>query len=138
MSGRCFFDTNILVYMQDDSEPKKQEKARRLFTSCVESASAVISTQCMQEFFNITANKMGQDKASIKQIIHNFSQNVPTVQITPTLIENAIDISIKTGFSFWDSLILSAAVSSGCDTLYPEDLNDGQIVEVVTIKNPFK
>lgn len=53
------------------------------------------------------------------------------------LIENAIDISIQTQFSFWDSLIISAAENADCNILYSEDLNDGQIVNGVMIRNPF-
>lgn len=138
MSVKSFFDTNILVYMEDASEPQKQATARRLFSDCVNNGSAVISTQCLQEFYNVAANKLKQDKQALKKIIHNYSEHVPTVQITPMLIENAIDISVKTRFSFWDSLILAAASYANCDVLYSEDLNDGQIIEGVTIKNPFK
>ena len=62
---------------------------------------------------------------------------MPVVQITPALIEQAIDISIEAQLSFWDSLILSAAVSAGCTVLYSEDLNNGQIIHGVTVRNPF-
>lgn len=136
-SDKCFFDSNVLVYMQDASDKEKQEKARKLFAECVENETAVISTQCLQEFYNVVACKMKQDKIETKRIIHNFSENVPIVQVTPAIIENAIDISAQTQFSFWDSLILSAAEKSNCDILYSEDLNDGQKVNGVTIRNPF-
>lgn len=137
MNDKCFFDSNVLVYMQDATDKTKQNQARKLFSECVENETAVISTQCLQEFYNVVAGKLKQDKIETNKIIHNLSENVPTVQITPALIENAIDISIQTQFSFWDSLILSAAENADCDILYSEDLNDGQIVNGVTIKNPF-
>lgn len=138
MSDKYFFDTNILVYMQDASEPEKQQKARDLFSKHCDNGTAVISTQCLQEFYNVLAYKMKQDKAIVKQLVHSISEIVPTIQITPTIIENAIDINIKTQFSFWDSLMLSAANSSNCSILYSEDLNDGQVIDAVTIRNPFK
>lgn len=69
-----------------------------------------------------------------KKIIHNYSTHIPTVQISPILIEKAIDISMQTQFSFWDSLIISAANYAKCNILYSEDLNNGQIVEDVAIK----
>ena len=43
----------------------------------------------------------------------------------------------KNVLSFWDSLILSAAIESGCNVLYSEDLNARQIVEGIKIVNPF-
>ena len=137
MSDKFFFDTNVLVYMQDASEPEKQQKARFLFSKHCDNGSAVISTQCLQEFYNVLACKMKQDKSTVKQLVHSLSENIPTVQISPSIIENAIDISIKTQFSFWDSLMLSAASSVKCSVLYSEDLNDSQVVDGVTIKNPF-
>ena len=137
MSDKQFFDSNILVYLQDSSEPQKLQKARSLFAECSREHSAVISTQCLQEFYNITTNKLKQDKRIIKQVIHNYALYMPVVQITPALIEQAIDISIEAQISFWDSLILSAAVSAGCTVLYSEDLNNGQIIHGVTVRNPF-
>ena len=64
-------------------------------------------------------------------------KNIPVVQVTPTLIEHGIDISIKTQFSLWDSLMISAASFAKCTILYSEDMNDGQVIDGVTIKNPF-
>lgn len=137
MKDKYFFDTNVLVYMQDASDPVKQQKARSLLSTHLSKGSAVISTQCLQEFYNVLANKMKQDKIQTKQIMHSLSENIPVVQVTPTLIENGIDISINTQFSLWDSLMLSAASFAKCTVLYSEDMNDGQVVNGVKIQNPF-
>ena len=118
MNDRCFFDSNLLVYMEDASEPQKQNQARALFSACVASNSVFISTQCLQEFYNVTANKLKQDKLTIKKIIHNYSEHIPVIQVTPSLIEHAIDISLKTQFTFWDSLIFSAASYAKCNILW--------------------
>lgn len=80
---------------------------------------------------------MKQDKTQTKQIIHSLSENIPVIQVTPALIENGIDISISTQFSLWDSLMISAASFAKCKVLYSEDMNDGQVVNGVQIKNPF-
>ena len=137
MSDKYFFDTNVLVYMQDASEPQKQQKARTLFSTHCDNGTAVISTQCLQEFYNVLAYKLKQDKSIVKNQVKVFSDNLPVINITPAIIENAIDINIRTQFSFWDSLMLSAANYAKCSVLYSEDLNDGQIVDGVTIRNPF-
>ena len=137
MSDKYFFDTNILVYMQDASAPDKQSKARALFKTCTGNGTAVISTQCLQEFYNIIANKLKQDKFVAKGIIRDFYSYLPVVTITPVLIEYAIDVSIQSKLSFWDSLIVSAAISSDCDILYSEDLNNGQIINGIKVVNPF-
>lgn len=137
MNDKYFFDTNVLVYMQDASEPVKQQIARTLFATHCDKGNAIISTQCLQEFYNVLAYKLKLDKATVKNQVTVFSENLPVVNITPSIIENAIDINIQTKFSFWDSLMLSAANYAKCSVLYSEDLNDGQIVDGVTIRNPF-
>lgn len=137
MNDNCFFDTNILVYMQDISNKPKQHKARDLFYDCVNNNKAFISTQVLQEFYNITVNKLKQHKTEIKKIIHVLSETLPTIQVTTQIIEKAIDINIRYQFSFWDSLIIASAIHAQCTVLYSEDLNSGQTVEGVKIINPF-
>ena len=59
------------------------------------------------------------------------------VQVSPNLIQDAIDCSILNELSFWDALILAAASAAGCSTLYSEDLNAGQTILGVRVQNPF-
>ena len=138
MNAKVFLDSNILIYAVDECNSQKQNKARSLINDLVEQKTAHISTQTLQEFFNVVTKKLSCPKEKAQEFVRNYAKAFPVHQNSVSDIIHAIDISMKTGFSFWDSLILSAAVSSGCDTLYSEDLNDGQIVEGVTIKNPFK
>ena len=137
MNDKCFLDTNILVYMESPKEAEKQHKARQLFNRLTSNGLSVISTQCLQEFYNVTTKRLFLDRLEMKELIHTFEYALEIVQVTPQLIEDAIDINIETQFSFWDSLIIAAAIYADCDILYSEDLNNGQIVRGVTIKNPF-
>ena len=42
-------------------------------------------------------------------------------------------------FSFWDSLIVAAALDAGCSTLYSEDMQHGPVVDGrLTIVNPLQ
>ena len=61
----------------------------------------------------------------------------PVYEITTGNVLHAMQISKKTQFSYWDSLILAMAVDTGCSVLYSEDLNIGQEIEGVRIINPF-
>lgn len=76
-------------------------------------------------------------KEKAKELLQSLSECFEVHKNSVLDILRAVDISIKTQFSFWDSLIISAAISSGCGTLYSEDLNDGQDVDGVLIKNPL-
>jgi predicted nucleic acid-binding protein len=49
----------------------------------------------------------------------------------------AIDLQEKYRFSFWDSLVIQAAIQSQSRMLFSEDLPDGQVVKDLKILNPF-
>ena len=135
--GKVFFDTNILVYSADNKDLRKKEIASKLISDAINSGNGVISTQCLQEFFNVAQKKLNISKEAAKEYVEFFADNIPVVEISVPLILSAVDISIKSQFSFWDSLILSAADDTGCATVYSEDLNDQQIVAGAKIQNPF-
>ena len=135
--GKVFFDTNILVYSADNKDLRKKEIASRLINDAINSGTGVISTQCLQEFFNVAQKKLNISNQAAKEYVEFFADNFPVVKISVPMILSAVDISIKSQFSFWDSLILSAASDTGCATVYSEDLNDQQIIAGAKIQNPF-
>ena len=135
--GKVFFDTNILVYFVDEKDPRKQVIAKELIEKAVQNQNGIISTQSLQEFYNVITTKMKCPKDKAKELVEMFSDIFSVTKISVSLILNAVDISIKTSFSFWDSLILSAANDTGCIIVYSEDMNDGQIFSGTKILNPF-
>ena len=135
--GKVFFDTNILIYFVDERYPKKQVIAKKLLERAVQDQNGIISTQSLQEFYNVVTTKLKCPKDKAKELVEMFSEIFQVKEISIPLILSAVDISIKTGFSFWDSLILSAANDTGCIIVFSEDMNDGQIVEGTKILNPF-
>ena len=62
----------------------------------------------------------------------------PIQEMTLAVLKEALRIRDAHVLSFWDSMILSAALAQGCDTLYTEDLNHGQVVEGLRIIDPFR
>lgn len=131
-----FLDTNIFVYAVDNNYPEKQKIARKLISELTKNDKAVLSTQVLQEFYNIATKKMGISKEKARAIIDSLIP-VRTIDTTRKIVVNAIEINIKYQFSIWDSLVLSAAKSGGCTRIYTDDLNSGEIVEGVEIINPF-
>ena len=136
MPGRVFLDTNVLVYAQDASAPAKQRKSRELIAELAANVDGVISTQVMQEFYVAATGKIGVPPLAAKGIIKTFNV-FDVVQVSPALIQEAIDCSILNQLSFWDALIVASAASAGCSTLLSEDLSDGQVIMGVTIRNPY-
>ena len=137
MPGKTFLDTNILVYAVDADSPAKRNASRRVIETLAADASGVISTQVMQEFYVAATRKLGIPPLAAKTILKTFSV-FELVQVTPALIQDAIDCSVLNSMSFWDSLIVTAAASAGCTRISTEDLNSGQSVLGVTIENPFR
>ena len=136
MKDRIFIDSNILLYTVDDAELPKQNAANSVVQNLAE-AGGVISTQVLQEFYNVAVNKLKLPKDYVKELIERLADCFTVHKNSVADILRAIDISIRTKFSFWDSLIISASISENCNKLYSEDLNDGQIVENVLIQNPL-
>jgi predicted nucleic acid-binding protein len=134
---KVFIDTNILVYQMDKRDHTKRSVCRELVSKAAANGDAVISTQVLQEFYVATTTKLHIDPILIKSILHTF-ENMEVVTIGNDLIDDAIDASIQYKLSFWDSLIVVAAESAKCETLYTEDLNDGQTIRNVRITNPMK
>lgn len=135
--GKVFFDTNILVYSVDERTPEKKVIASNLLNEASRSKNGIISTQSLQEFYNAAVKKLNLSKQAAKEYVDFFSKQFPVKEISIPLIIKAIDISIKNGFSFWDSLILSAANDTGCILVYSEDMNSGQIICGTKVLNPF-
>ena len=136
-SNKIFFDTNILVYSVDENDLQKKEIASQLLTDASSSKTGIISTQSLQEFYNVAVKKLKLSKQIAKEYVELFSSQLTVRQVTVPLILNAIDISIKDKLSFWDSLILSSANDNGCIIVYSEDLNNDQIIGGTKILNPF-
>ena len=136
MPGRVFLDANILIYAHDTAAPDKQRKSRDVIGRLAESADGVISTQVLQEFYVAATRKLGVAPLAAKGVLKTFAV-FETVQVSPALIQEAIDCSILNELSFWDALIVAAAASAGCSTVLSEDLNAGQVILGVKVQNPF-
>lgn len=87
---------------------------------------------------NVLFKKFNIPWNDIDKAIDELSLNVSIHINDAKSIKKACLIADKYKFSFYDSLIIAAALESGCSTLYSEDMHDGQIIEkTLTIKNPF-
>ncbi len=139
MSDRIFVDTNILVYAHDLSAGDRHAKASAVVESLWETEAGVISTQVLQEFYVTVTRKIKNplkpDEA--REIIRNYLAWPVQINDPETTIR-ASEIEEKNSFSFWDALIVAAALRLQAQKIITEDLNDGQIIEGILIENPLK
>ncbi len=136
MIEKYFVDTNILVYSLDNNFPKKKTQSREIILKLLTENSGVLSTQVFQEFYYVSVQKLHSDPNSIKSLLKHF-EKFEVIQINTTLIYDAIDCSLSNTISFWDALIVVAAISANCNKIYSEDLNNGQMIKGIEIVNPF-
>ena len=141
MSARCgkFVDTNILVYSLDKSMGGKCTTAIELLDKLVESGDLTLSIQSARELYNVYLKKLAG--AGMGQLAE-FTTAIlsPHIRINESIdmYQSAAALSATKQLSFYDALIVQAAIDSDCDTLYTEDLQHGQVFSSVTIVNPFK
>ena len=135
-----FIDSNVLLYLFDETAPAKRATAESLIHQALEAGSAVISHQVVQETLNVLTTKMRP--AATPEQARRFLDSVlvPLWRVMPNagLYHRAIDLRVRYGFSFYDALIVAAALEFGCTRLLTEDLQDGQRIENLVIRNPFK
>lgn len=137
--GKIFIDTNIIIYAYDVTAGKKHSVAAHILHDLWKSGRGVISTQVLQEFFVNVVHKIQKpiNKRLAKEIVRDFLKWRVVINNGDSILD-AIDISEKYGFSFWDSMIVEAAIKGDAKVLISEDLQDGQIISGVKITNPFK
>ena len=133
---KIFLDTNILAYIFDSRDIAKKTKAKELFSKLVIENNCMISTQVLQELFNVVTKKLKYSKEDAQKIITSLL-NMNVHQVSTTDIQIAMKISSESQFTIYDSLIIAAAKAESCKIVYSEDLNAGQVVEGVKIVNPF-
>jgi predicted nucleic acid-binding protein len=135
---KFFFDTNVLVYLFDADSPDKRKKARVLFQRHTEAGDILLSTQVLQEFYVTVTRKLVRplDAAAAAEAVSSFAE-LPLVQIDSELIVSAIHRSRNNQLSFWDALIVQAAIEGHASTLYSEDMQHGQVLNSVRVVNPF-
>ncbi|WP_010258246.1 PIN domain-containing protein [Treponema primitia] len=134
--NKVFIDSNILVYSLDKNSKEKQKIVRETLNDIEEKDAPVISTQVLQEVYNITTTKLKMEKLYVKNILNNYKK-MEIVQVDFDIIQQGIDISILSKISFWDGLIIAAAASANCGSVLSEDMNHGQIIRGVRVVNPF-
>ena len=139
MSARYFLDTNILVYCFDRTDARKQRRAEEIVGEALASRLGVISSQVVQEFLNVATRKFTRPMTQAEARTYLDAVLAPLCEVFPSfsLYQQTLSIQAETGFSFYDSLILAAALEAGCNVLYSEDLHPGQQVSGLTIENPF-
>ena len=127
-----FFDTNVLLYLAA-SDDSKAERAERLIVD-----GGTISVQVLNEIANVARRKMRFSWERTHRLLSQIRQMLLVVPVTVDIHEAGIALSERYRLSVYDGMIAAAALSSGCDTLWSEDMHDGLMIDgQLRVVNPF-
>lgn len=131
--AKVFFDTNVLLYLLS-ADTAKADRAEDLLA-----LGGTIGVQVLNEFVSVATRKLGMSHAEIHDVLEPIRAICAVMPLTLDLHDHALGLSERYGFSIYDALIVTAALAADCDTLFTEDLQDGQVIDGrLTIANPFK
>ncbi len=135
-AARTFIDTNVLVYTVDADEPAKREIS--LSAIGLLAGNFLLSTQVLGELYVTLTRKLRRPVAAGEAVerITNLSRH-RVLGIEASMVRAAIETSQRFQISYWDALIIEAAVAGRCDRILTEDLPTGQAIRGVEIVNPF-
>ncbi len=132
-----FFDTNVLIYSVDTNETGKYELAVDLVEKHLVRANGAISVQVLREFYSVSRkidNPLSDEQA--REMVRRFATFRVLSEDAGTVLR-AVRRHQEMSLSFWDALIVEAALKSGADRLFTEDLQHGQVIEGMRVENPF-
>lgn len=134
-----FIDSNVFVYLFDEVDADKRQTAQSLIQAALQRHSAQISFQVVQETINVITRKIPVPVTYQDALLFLDTMLLPLWKIHPSraLYRRSLSLQERYRFSFYDSLIVAAALEAGCKTLYSEDLQHGQRIEGLIIENPF-
>jgi predicted nucleic acid-binding protein len=137
MSADSFLDTNILVYAAAGRGPEEAKRQRAV--ELIETEDFGLSAQVLQEFF-VTVTTRIATPLTVDQALEWIEalEVFPCVPIDAQLVKLSVETGERYRISYWDAAIVTAAEVLGAQTLYSEDLNDGQHYGSVRARNPFK
>ena len=124
-ADKAFIDTNIYLYYQSSNDLAKH----KISLDTINFFDCVISTQVLNEICNILTRKYPTPLPEIKRFLLDIINTSDLVLITPPIIIKALELKENPSFSFFDSLMVSAALEANCTYLISEDMQDGLIID---------
>ena len=135
MPDKVFVDTNTFFYLYSADESKKQSKYEKI----INNYECIISTQVLNELCNILIKKMKLPTEKIEAVVAEIYAACTVLKVERETIEQALELQKEYKYSYYDCLMLSSALLSGCKQILTEDMQDGHVIRNrLTITNIIK
>jgi predicted nucleic acid-binding protein len=134
-----FIDTNIFVYAQDETDPKKARQARELLMELATTKNGCTSTQVIQEFCNVVLRKSitPLQPKDVGRIIKELLSPLLAHRPDSLFYLRTLETYARYSLSFYDAAIVQAAIDLNCAALYSEDMQAGAMYNKTQVINPF-
>lgn len=138
MPAKVFVDTNIWLYSLIRRIEENDDRHQQAADFLLNLACPVINSQVIREICSNLIKKLYMPEEQVRVLIHGWYQDCEV--ITSNASQHLLASRLRKSYSpsYWDSLIVAAAIDAGCVTLFSEDMQHGQTIEgCLTIINPF-
>jgi predicted nucleic acid-binding protein len=129
--AKPFLDTNVVLYLLS-ADAAKADRAEELLAG-----GGIISVQVLNEFAAVASRKLGMSWSEIRDALGPIRAVCEVEPVSVAIHDRALEVAERYGISIYDATIVATALGAGCETLYSEDFQDGQVIEKLTIRNPF-
>jgi predicted nucleic acid-binding protein len=132
-------DTNILVYIHDPRDAEKQRRAYTVVNLLIDNERAVLSAQCLTEFFNTVTRRLPEPLPTAVAIaqVERLARACRVLPLTPSVVLEGCRGSVQFQMSVWDALIWAVAKLNQVPFVLSEDFQDGRVLEGVRFLNPL-
>jgi predicted nucleic acid-binding protein len=130
-ADRVFFDTNVLMYFASANTAKADRSAEIL------KAGGVVSVQVLNEFAASARRKYAMPWTAVRAVLAAVRSTCAVVPLTETVHDLGLALAERRGVNLYDGMIVAAAQLAGCTTLYSEDMQDGLVIDQLTVRNPY-
>jgi predicted nucleic acid-binding protein len=129
----AFFDTNVIIYAFAEDDPRTDAAEALL------ARGGVLGVQTLNEFVAIAVGKLAMSWEEVLEALSALRTLCPSpVPVTVETHDTALRIAGQYRYHIYDSLVIAAALEASCRTLYSEDMQDGQVIEGLIIRDPFR
>jgi len=139
MPAKVFVDTNVWLYSLIRRAEEHDDRHRLAADFLLNLARPVINSQVIREICSNLIKKVCMPEEQMRVLIQGWYQDCEVITSNASQHLPASRLRKSYSLSYWDSLIVAAAIDAGCGTLFSEDMQHGQTIEgCLTIANPFR
>jgi predicted nucleic acid-binding protein len=138
-SSGCLIDSNILIYLHDSAELVRQAHAIVLLDYLVDADRAVVSVQCLTEFFNGVTKRIPTPFPPVvaTDLVRRFVEICSVLELTPVAVLEGCRAASEYQMSLWDALIWAVAKVNRIPVILTEDMQHRLEIDGVRYINPF-